>query len=81
MAATPTLVVLIPALLSDDAMYRELINQLGDTVEAQVMVLSAPTMQANVEAVLAEAPRHSSSLAPHTVAASLSRWRMRHPTG
>jgi pimeloyl-ACP methyl ester carboxylesterase len=56
MSAKPTPVVLIPALLSDDAMYRELINQLGETVEAQVMVLSEPTMQANVEAVLAKAP-------------------------
>jgi pimeloyl-ACP methyl ester carboxylesterase len=56
MAANPTPVVFIPALLSDDAMYRELIEQLGETVEAQVMVLSEPTMQANVEAVLAKAP-------------------------
>src|SRR4051794_11280219 len=56
MAATPTPVVLIPALLSNDAMYRELIQQLGDTVEAQVMMLSEPTMQANVKAVLAKAP-------------------------
>lgn len=56
MAAKPTPVVFIPALLSDDAMYRELIHQLGDTVEAEVLVLSEPTMQANVEAVLAKAP-------------------------
>jgi pimeloyl-ACP methyl ester carboxylesterase len=56
MTATPTPVVFIPALLSDEAMYREVIEQLGGTVEAQVMVLSEPTMQANVEAVLAKAP-------------------------
>ena len=56
MAATPTPVVFIPALLSDEAMYREVIEQLGKTVEAQVMVLSEPTMQANVETVLAKAP-------------------------
>ena len=56
MAAKPTPVVFIPALLSDNAMYRELIQQLGDTVAAQVLVLSEPTMQANVEAVLAKAP-------------------------
>ncbi len=56
MAAKPTPVVLIPALLSDDAMYREVIEQLGEAVEAQVMALSEPTMQANVEAVLAKAP-------------------------
>jgi pimeloyl-ACP methyl ester carboxylesterase len=56
MAAKPTPVVFIPALLSDDAMYRELIQQLGETIEAQVMVLSEPTMQANVETVLAKAP-------------------------
>jgi pimeloyl-ACP methyl ester carboxylesterase len=56
MAATPTPVVFIPALLSDDAMYREMIEQLEETVEAQVMVLSEPTMQANVEAVLTKAP-------------------------
>src|SRR3954468_8341990 len=56
MPTTPTPVVFIPALLSDEAMYREVIEQLGGTVEAQVMVLSEPTMQANVEAVLAKAP-------------------------
>jgi pimeloyl-ACP methyl ester carboxylesterase len=56
MPTTPTPVVFIPALLSDDAMYRDLIDQLGDTIEAQVMVLAEPTMQANVEAVLAKAP-------------------------
>ena len=56
MPITPTPVVFIPALLSDEAMYREVIEQLGGTVEAQVMVLSEPTMQANVEAVLAKAP-------------------------
>ena len=56
MTARPTPVVFIPALLSDEAMYREVIEQLGDTIEAQVMVLSEPTMQANVEAVLAKAP-------------------------
>ena len=56
MAAKQTPVVLIPALLSDDAMYRDVIERLGETVEAQVMVLSGPTMQANVEIVLAKAP-------------------------
>jgi pimeloyl-ACP methyl ester carboxylesterase len=56
MAATPTPVVFIPALLSDAAMYRAVIEELGDSIEAQVMVLSEPTMQANVEAVLAKAP-------------------------
>ena len=56
MAAKPTPLVLIPALLSDDAMYRALIEHLGGTVEAQVMVLSEPTMQVNVETVLAKAP-------------------------
>ncbi|WP_043341761.1 hypothetical protein [Belnapia moabensis] len=45
--------VLIPALLSDGAMYREVIEQLGGMVEAQVMVLSEPTIQDNVAAVLA----------------------------
>ena len=55
MAAKPTPVVFIPALLSDDAMYREVIAHLGETAEAQVMVLSEPTMQDNVEAVLAKA--------------------------
>jgi pimeloyl-ACP methyl ester carboxylesterase len=56
MAAKPTPVVFLPALLSDDAMYRELIQQLGETIEAKVLVLSEPTMQASVEAVLAKAP-------------------------
>ena len=56
MPAKPTPVFFIPALLSDNAMYREVIEQLGETVEAQVMVLSEATMQGNVEAVLANAP-------------------------
>jgi pimeloyl-ACP methyl ester carboxylesterase len=55
MDANPTPVVFIPALLSDDAMYRKLIELLGETVQAQVMVLSEPTMQANVEVVLTKA--------------------------
>jgi hypothetical protein len=33
MPTTPTSVVFIPALLSDEAMYREVIEQLGGTVE------------------------------------------------
>jgi pimeloyl-ACP methyl ester carboxylesterase len=56
MAAKQISIVLIPALLSDDAMYREVIEHLGEAVEAQVMVLSEPTMQANVGVVLAKAP-------------------------
>lgn len=56
MAAKQIPVVLIPALLSDDVMYRDVVEQLGETVEAQVMVLSEPTMQANVEIILAKAP-------------------------
>jgi hypothetical protein len=46
--------VLIPALLSDGAMYQEVIEQLGGMVEAQVMVLSEPTIQDNVAAILAK---------------------------
>ena len=56
MADQPVPVVFIPALLSDDAMYREVIERLGGTVAARVMVLAEPTMQGNVEAVLAAAP-------------------------
>ncbi len=56
MAGMPVPVVLIPALLSDGAMYREVIEQLGGMVAAQVMVLSEPTIQDNVAAVLATAP-------------------------
>jgi hypothetical protein len=74
MAANPTPVVFIPALLSDDAMYRELIEQLGETVEAQVMVLSEPTMQANVGPSWPRRRRHSSWQARPMVAASRLRW-------
>lgn len=56
MAADPTPVVFIPALLSDAAMYRQVIEHLGESVAPQVMVLAEPTMQANVETVLAKAP-------------------------
>jgi pimeloyl-ACP methyl ester carboxylesterase len=56
MAATPIPVLFIPALLSDEAMYREVIERLGDRIDPRVMVLSEPTMQANVATVLAGAP-------------------------
>ena len=69
MAAIRMPVVFIPALLSDDAMYREVIEQLDEAVEAQVMVLSEPTMQANVETVLAKA--HLADLFDRTARTSI----------
>lgn len=56
MTATLTPVLFIPALLSDATLYREVIECLGDVVNAQVVVLAEPTMQQNVATLLAEAP-------------------------
>ena len=51
-----TPVVFIPALLADDAMYREVIARLGKAVDAQVMVSPKSRLADSVADVLAQAP-------------------------
>ncbi len=48
--------VLIPALLCDDTLYRDVISALGDTVEATVMLATQPDMRTNVAEILEKAP-------------------------
>ena len=52
----PTPVVFIPALLCDEQMYRDVIADLGDAVDAQVLLSPKPTLEASVTDILARAP-------------------------
>ncbi len=54
MAATP--VVFIPALLCDEALYQGVITQLGDAIEAHVMMSPLPKLTDSVADILARAP-------------------------
>lgn len=49
-------VVFIPALLCDEAMYREVIAELGSAVDAQVLMSPLPTLEASAADILARAP-------------------------
>ncbi|RZL55072.1 MAG: alpha/beta fold hydrolase [Variovorax sp.] len=49
-------VVFIPALLCDEAMYREVIAELGSAVDAQVLMSPQPTLEASAADILARAP-------------------------
>ena len=53
-AATP--VIFIPALLCDEALYRDVIEDLGAAIEAQVMLSPKPKLQDSVVDILARAP-------------------------
>ena len=52
--AVPTL--FIPALLCDDAMYRAVIDLLGDAIAAQVLLSPRPALADSVAEILAQAP-------------------------
>ena len=52
--ATP--LVLIPALLCDAVLYRDVLADLGDRVDAHVVVATRPTVAASVRDILASAP-------------------------
>ncbi len=52
--AVPT--VFIPALLCDEALYREVIAELGDKIEAHVLMSPKPRMEDSVADILARAP-------------------------
>lgn len=51
-----TTVVFIPALLCDEALYTDVIDQLGDTIEAHVMLSPKPNIADSVTDILARAP-------------------------
>ena len=56
MNTTPTPVLFIPALLCDEAMYRDVITDLGDAIEAQVMLSPKPDLADSVADILSRAP-------------------------
>ena len=51
-----TQAIFIPALLCDEALYRDVIAALGDRVEAQVMMSPKPRLEDSVADILARAP-------------------------
>lgn len=56
MNATSTPAVFIPALLSDEALYGDVIARLGAAIEAHVMISPKPRMEDSVADILARAP-------------------------
>ena len=56
--ADKTAMILIPALLCDEALYAGVVSGLGDRVSAQVMMSPHPTLAASVDDILARAPEH-----------------------
>ena len=56
MSTTATPVVFIPALLCDEALYRDVIARLGDAVEAHVIISPQPRLKDSVADILARAP-------------------------
>ena len=56
MTTSPTPVVFIPALLCDEALYRDVIADLGDGIAAQVLLSPLPSLQDSVADILARAP-------------------------
>ena len=57
MNTTPTPVLFIPALLCDQAMYRDVIADLGDAIEAQVMLSPMADLADSVADILSRAPQ------------------------
>lgn len=56
MSVKPTPVIFIPALLCDEAMYRDVIDDLGGAIEAQVMLSPKPKLADSVADILSRAP-------------------------
>lgn len=56
MTATRTPAVFIPALLCDEALYRGVIDDLGDAIDAQVLISPKPRLEDSVADILARAP-------------------------
>lgn len=57
MNTTPTPVLFIPALLCDEAMYRDVIANLGDAIDAQVVLSPKPVIADSVADILSRAPK------------------------
>ncbi|HQT90196.1 MAG TPA: alpha/beta hydrolase [Acidiphilium sp.] len=56
--APPLPVVFIPALLCDEALYRDTIAALGQTIAPQVLISPQPRLEDSVADILAQAPAH-----------------------
>jgi len=56
MSTKPVPAIFIPALLCDETMYRDVIADLGDTIQAQVMLSPKPDLADSVADILARAP-------------------------
>ena len=56
MTSNPMRVVFIPALLCDERLYQDVIAELGDAIEAQVMLSPKPRLEDSVADILARAP-------------------------
>ena len=56
MNSVPTPVVFIPALLCDEAMYGDVIAELGDAIEPRVLLSPKPRLEDSVADLLARAP-------------------------
>ena len=56
MTFNPMPVVFIPALLCDERLYQDVIAELGDAIEAQVMLSPKPRLEDSVADILARAP-------------------------
>ncbi len=56
MNATPAPVLFIPALFCDEAMYRDVIADLGGAIQAQVMLSPKPDLADSVADILSRAP-------------------------
>ncbi len=56
MTDSKTQIVFIPALLCDEALYAPVIERLGDTFEAHVMISPKPSLAESVKDILARAP-------------------------
>ena len=56
MNTTPTTVLFIPALLCDEAMYRDVIADLGSAIDARVMLSPKPVIADSVADILSRAP-------------------------
>jgi pimeloyl-ACP methyl ester carboxylesterase len=55
-SSSPVPVVLIPALLCDDGLYRDVVDRLGDRIAPQVLMSPKPSLEDSAADILARAP-------------------------
>ena len=74
-------VVFIPALLCDEELYRDVIDDLGEAIDAQVLMSPMPRLEDSVADVLARAPERFALVGTSYGATSRSKSRWPHPSG